>query len=103
MPVVRHLWMAGRIEIPPLIDAVPVRVVAVLHEEEASLADGVGSRRGRPELVDGECDLRVEVRVLGIEVAETDALHADDSGGRVFVVDLVPLVRVSRSRVKCVP
>lgn len=38
MPVVRHLRMAGRVEVPPVIDTVPVRVVAVLHEEEAALS-----------------------------------------------------------------
>ena len=69
MPVVGRFGVPGRVEVPALVDAVVVGVIAVLDEVVAALRLGTVDVVRRPQLFDAERDLGIEIGVVVLEIA----------------------------------
>jgi hypothetical protein len=69
MPVVRRFGMPRRVEVPALVDAVVVGVIAVLDEVVATLRLGAIDVVRRPQRFDADCDLEIEIGVVVLEIA----------------------------------
>jgi hypothetical protein len=54
----------------------------------------------RPQLLDAERDLGIEIGVVVLEIAQPDAFQPNHAGWRVLVVELVPFVRIAGTRIE---
>jgi hypothetical protein len=92
--------MPRRIEIPALVDAVVMGVIAVLDQVIATLRLGTVDVVRRPQLLDAERDLGIEIGVVVLEIAQPDAFQPNHAGWRFLVMKLVPFVRIAGTRIK---
>ncbi|MGA2929821.1 MAG: hypothetical protein ABSG43_28310 [Solirubrobacteraceae bacterium] len=100
MPMVGRFGMPRRIEIPALVDAVVMGVIAVLDQVIATLRLGTVDVVRRPQLLDAERDLGIEIGVVVLEIAQPDAFQPNHAGWRFLVMELVPFVRIAGTRIE---
>ncbi len=62
----------------------------------------IGHRRRirRPQLLDAERDLGIEIGVVVLEIAQPDAFQPNHAGWRFLVMELVPFVRIAGTRIE---
>ena len=75
-------------------------VIAVLDQVIATLRLGTVDVVRRPQLLDAERDLGIEIGIIVLEIAQSDAFQPNHAGWRFLVMKLVPFVRIPGTRIE---